>query len=56
MDENLESKTSNFFVPNLRNSRLLRAIRALNLNILNLNLISPRLNQKLQDKIRVNAL
>jgi hypothetical protein len=43
MNENIESKISNFFVANLRNSWLLRAIRALNLNILNLNLFRPGL-------------
>jgi hypothetical protein len=43
MNENLESKISNFFVANLRNSWLLRAIRVLNLNILNLNLFRPDL-------------
>ncbi len=43
MDENLESRMPNFFVANLRNSGLLRAIRALNLNILVLNLSSPEL-------------
>ena len=43
MNEHLESKMSNFFVTNLRNSGLLRAIGALNLNILNLNLFRPDL-------------
>jgi hypothetical protein len=43
MNENLEPKMSNFFVANLRNSWLLRAICALNLNILNLNLFRPDL-------------
>ena len=50
MNESLESKMSNFFVANLRNSWLLRAIRALllrlllvNLNILALNLFRPEL-------------
>jgi hypothetical protein len=41
MTKYLESKTSSFFVKDLRNSQLLRAIFALNLNILNLNLIYP---------------
>ena len=43
MNEHLEPKISNFFVANLRNSWLLRAIGALNLNILNLNLFRPDL-------------
>ena len=50
MNESLESKMSNFFVANLRNSWLLRAIRAsllrlllVNLNILALNLFRPEL-------------
>jgi len=37
----LASKISSFCVANLRNSQLLRAIRALNLNILNCNLLRP---------------
>jgi len=48
VNENLESKMLNFFVALLvsekvRNSSLLRAIRALNLNILALNLFRPDL-------------
>jgi len=43
MDENLESKISNFFVANLRNSWQLHAIHASNLNILALNLFRPDL-------------
>ena len=43
MNENLELKTSNFFVANLRNSGLLRAIRASNLNIFDLNLFRSEL-------------
>jgi len=43
MNENLESKMSNFCVANLRNSPLLRAIHALNLDILALNLFCPEL-------------
>jgi hypothetical protein len=57
MDENLESKISNFFVAlsvfeKVRNSQLLRAIRAslmrlllVNLNILALNLFRPDLTR-----------
>jgi len=41
MIEYLESKTSSFFVKDLRNSQLLRAIFASNLNIFNLNLFHP---------------
>ena len=43
MNEHLKSKISNFFVANLRNSGLLRAIGALNLNILKFNLFCPDL-------------
>ena len=43
MNEDLEPKMPNLFVANLRNSGLLRAISALNLNILNLNLFRPDL-------------
>ena len=48
MNSNLESKISNFFVvllvyEKVRNSWLLRAIHASNLNILNLNLFRPDL-------------
>ena len=43
MNEDLKPKMSNFFVANLRNSGLLRAISALNLNSLNLNLFRPDL-------------
>ena len=43
MNENLESKMPSFFVTNLRNSWLLRAIRALNVNRLNRNLLRPDL-------------
>lgn len=39
MNKYLEPKMPNFFVPNLRNRRLLRAIRASNLNMLILNLL-----------------
>jgi hypothetical protein len=35
MNSYFAPKMSSFYVPNLRNSQLLRAIRALNLNILN---------------------
>ncbi len=41
MNSYLESKIPSFFVANLVNSQLLPAIRALNLNILNLNLPRP---------------
>ncbi|GMR08934.1 MAG: hypothetical protein BMS9Abin26_1944 [Gammaproteobacteria bacterium] len=34
MNLHLTSKISSFYVANLRNSRLLRVVRALNLNIL----------------------
>ncbi len=43
MNEYLEFKMPNFFVANLRNSWLFRAICASNLNILNLNLFRPDL-------------
>jgi len=43
MNDNIESKTSNFFVVNIRNSWLLRAIFASNLNVLTLNLFRPDL-------------
>ena len=48
MNKNLESKISNFFVvlpvyEKVRNSWLLRAIHASNLNMLNLNLFRPDL-------------
>jgi len=43
MTEYLEPKTSSFFVKDLRNSQLLRAIFVSNLNILNLNLFHPDL-------------
>ena len=39
----LRSKISSFFVENLRNSWLLRAISASNLNILDRNLLRPEL-------------
>ena len=39
MNSYLVSKTSSFYVANLRNSQLLRAIRALKLDILNHNLL-----------------
>ena len=51
MNEHLESKMSNFFVASLRNSWLLRAIGALNLNILNLNLFRPDLIRGSLNKI-----
>jgi len=41
MAEYLESKTPSFFVKDLRNSQLLRAIFASNLDILNFNLFHP---------------
>ena len=41
MDSYLVSKMSRFGVANVRNSELLRSIRALNLNILNHNLLRP---------------
>jgi len=41
MDSHLAPKISSFGVANLRNSALLRAIRALNLKILNHNLLCP---------------
>ena len=56
MNEHLEPKISNFFVANLRNSWLLRAIGALNLNILNLNLFRPDLIRGSQDIMNVPDL
>ena len=41
MNSYLVSKISSFYVANLRNSQLLRAIRAMNLNILDHNLLRP---------------
>ncbi len=41
MNSHLVSKMSSFCVANLHNSPLLRAIRALNLNIFNHNLLRP---------------
>ncbi len=43
MDSNLTPKISIFFVYNLRNTSLLRAIIASNMNILNRNLLRPEL-------------
>jgi hypothetical protein len=43
MNSHLTSKTSSFFVGNLRNSQLLRAISASNLNVLDRNLLRPEL-------------
>jgi len=43
MDSNLTPKISIFFVYNLRNSSLLRAIIASNMNILDRNLLRPEL-------------
>ncbi len=45
MNSCLASKISSFCVPNLRNNPLLRAIRALNLNILDHNLLRPELTR-----------
>jgi len=41
MDSHLAPKMSSFGVAKLRNSQLLRAFRALNLKILNRNLLHP---------------
>jgi len=41
MNSYLASKMSSFGVANLANSQLLASIRALNLNILNCNLLRP---------------
>ncbi|GBE07507.1 hypothetical protein BMS3Bbin11_01444 [bacterium BMS3Bbin11] len=43
MNSYLTPKISSFFVANLRNSQLLRAICASNLNILDRNLLRPEL-------------
>jgi len=43
MTEYLEPKTPSFFFKDLRNSQLLRAIFASNLDVLNLNLFHPDL-------------
>ncbi len=43
MNSYLTPKTSSFFIENLRNSQLLRTISALNLNILDRNLLRPEL-------------
>jgi len=43
MNSYLTPKISSFFVVNLRNSQLLRAIYASNLNILGRNLLRPEL-------------
>jgi len=43
MDSHLALIISSFCVANFRNSRLLRAIRALNLKILDRNLLRPEL-------------
>ena len=42
MNSYLTSKMPSFCVANLANSQLLAAIRALNLNILNCNLLRPK--------------
>jgi len=43
MNAYLTPKISSFFVANLRNSQLLRAVYASNLNILDRNLLRPEL-------------